>query len=231
MSQYSSDVSWLPQIERSESIRNLIFSGAIDYFESGTTGDIETRTQEGRTGVQFNNNGNATFTINQTFDRLVEPFDIRPDMTIPVGDYDYQSYRIEGNIGNSRRILAGGTYGWGEFWDGHNKSIGSNLGLRLNEYWSLDLNYNRNHVTLPTGSFTTQLFGTRFLVAFNSRSFVNAFFQYNADTKQVSSNIRFNITHHPLSDLYVVYNDTRDTARGEIVGRALIVKLTNLFDF
>ena len=60
---------------------------------------------------------------------------------------------------------------------------------------------------------------------------MNAFFQYNADTRQVSSNIRFNITHHPLSDLYVVYNDTRDTARGEIVGRALIVKLTNLFNF
>jgi hypothetical protein len=68
-------------------------------------------------------------------------------------------------------------------------------------------------------------------VAFNSRSFVNAFFQYNADTKQVSSNIRFNITHHPLSDLYVVYNDTRGTAWGEVEGRAVIVKLTNLFNF
>ena len=38
-----------------------------------------------------------------------------------------------------------------------------------------------------------------------------AYFQYNADTHQFSSNIRFNIQHHPLSDLYLVYNDTRDT--------------------
>jgi hypothetical protein len=47
----------------------------------------------------------------------------------------------------------------------------------------------------------------------------------------VSSNIRFNFIHHPLSDLYVVYNDGRDTTSGRLMERSLIVKLTNLFDF
>ena len=84
---------------------------------------------------------------------------------------------------------------------------------------------------MPNGEFTTQLVGTRFLYAFTSRAFVNAFFQYNTDTRQVSSNIRFNITHHPLSDLYIVYNDTRDTLRDELSGRAVMIKLTNLFNF
>jgi hypothetical protein len=37
--------------------------------------------------------------------------------------------------------------------------------------------------------------------------------------------------HHPLSDLYVVYNDTRDTLAGHYRERALIIKLTNLFNF
>jgi hypothetical protein len=59
----------------------------------------------------------------------------------------------------------------------------------------------------------------------------NAFLQYNADTRQVSSNIRFNWTHHPLSDIYLVYNDIHDIRRGEPVGRSFIVKLTNLFNF
>jgi hypothetical protein len=47
----------------------------------------------------------------------------------------------------------------------------------------------------------------------------------------VSSNLRFNFTHHPLSDLYVVYNDRRDTASGQLLERAVIVTLTNLFNF
>jgi hypothetical protein len=231
MSQYSGDFAWMPRLDRNETIRNLTFGTSVDYFKSGDTGDIETRTQEARLGVQYNNNGNTNFIINRTFDRLVEPFDIRSDIAIPIGDYDYRSYRVEGNIGNSRKVLTSGNYSWGEFWNGDTRAVGGNLGLRLNHHWSLDLNYSRNHVTLPNGTFTTQLFGTRFLYAFNSRAFVNAFFQYNADTKQVSSNIRFNVTHHPLSDLYLVYNDTRDTARGQLVGRSVMVKLTNLFNF
>ena len=47
----------------------------------------------------------------------------------------------------------------------------------------------------------------------------------------MSSNIRFNITYRPLSDLYVVYNDTRDGARREIIGRSLVIKLTRMVDF
>lgn len=54
---------------------------------------------------------------------------------------------------------------------------------------------------------------------------------FNADTHQLSSNIRFDLIHHPLSDLYLVYNDTRDTITGRVRERAFIVKLTNLFSF
>ena len=67
--------------------------------------------------------------------------------------------------------------------------------------------------------------------AFTPRAFFNAYIQYNADTHLVSSNIRFNWTHHPLSDLYIVYNDTRNTLTGQLRERAFIVKLTNLFSF
>ena len=81
------------------------------------------------------------------------------------------------------------------------------------------------------GAFTTDLVGSRFLFAFTPQVIFNAFLQYNADTHQVSSNIRFNWTHHPLSDVYLVYNDIRDTRRGEPLGRSFIVKLTNLFNF
>jgi hypothetical protein len=61
-------------------------------------------------------------------------------------------------------------------------------------------------------------------------TFLNRFVQYDADTHHASSSIRLNITHHPLSDVYFVYNDTRDTMAAQIVGRAL-VKFTNLFNF
>jgi hypothetical protein len=73
--------------------------------------------------------------------------------------------------------------------------------------------------------------GARVLWGFNPRAFFNAFLQYNADTHQVSSNLRFNFIHHPLSDIYVVYNDRRETTGGQLLERAFIVKVTNLFTF
>lgn len=95
----------------------------------------------------------------------------------------------------------------------------------------MNFSYDHNRVTLPHGSFTTKLIGTKAIVGFTPHVFFNAYLQYNADTDRVSSNLRFNWTHHPLSDLYLVYNDTRDTLAGQIRERAFIVKVTNLFDF
>ena len=69
------------------------------------------------------------------------------------------------------------------------------------------------------------------MYGFSPRAFFNAFIQYNADTHQVSSNLRFNVTHHPLSDIYVVYNDRRERTGGQLLERAFIVKVTNLFNF
>jgi hypothetical protein len=105
------------------------------------------------------------------------------------------------------------------------------MDIRANYHLNLDLSYSRNHVILPNGEFTTELLGARVLYGFSPRLFLNAFLQYNADTRQVSSNIRFNFTHHPLSDIYIVYNDRRETAGGQLVERALILKVTNLFTF
>ena len=192
---------------------------------------METRTQEATTGIQFENNGSINFTVNQTFDRLVRPFAIRSNVAIPAGDYDYRRYTASFNSGNNRKLGVSGNTSWGEFWDGRNRSFTSSLDYSPNYRVNLDLSYSRNHVTLPYGEFTTQLVGARMLYGFSPRAFFNAFIQYNADTHQVSSNLRFNFTHHPLSDIYVVYNDRRDTTGGELVERAFIVKVTNLFNF
>ena len=61
--------------------------------------------------------------------------------------------------------------------------------------------------------------------------FLNAFVQYNSQSREVVSNVRFDFIHHPLSDLFVVYNETRPTGGGGPVRRAVIVKVTQLLSF
>jgi hypothetical protein len=56
--------------------------------------------------------------------------------------------------------------------------------------------------------------------------FLNALVQYNNDSRQWSSNVRFNIIHRPLSDFFVAYNERRNSVSGDLVDRALIAKVT-----
>lgn len=60
---------------------------------------------------------------------------------------------------------------------------------------------------------------------------VNAFFQYNDTADRVSTNLRVNYIYRPGSDLFVVYNETRDLLGTgiPIQDRQLVVKLTYLW--
>jgi hypothetical protein len=120
---------------------------------------------------------------------------------------------------------------WGEFWDGTRRSFGGSVSVKPNYHLNVSLNYNRNNLTLGSGTAVTNLVGTRIVYGFSPRSFLNAFLQYNSATREVSTNVRFNIMYRPLSDVYVVYNDRRDTSLGQQVERAFIVKVTRLLTF
>lgn len=227
---YNGAFSWNPRIESSRVFRNLVFGTSVEYYESEETKQIETRAQRADVGIAFENNGSIRFAVTDTFDRLVNPFRIRRGIAIARGDYRYLGYSARASSAPGRRISGNGNVDWGEFWDGRRMSFRGGLNLRPNLHLRIDLDYRRDHVELPAGRFTTDLIGARLTYAFTPRAFLNGFFQYNSSTRQVSSNIRLNIIHRPLSDIFLVYNDVRD-ASGRSLQRAFVLKVTNLVDF
>ena len=119
----------------------------------------------------------------------------------------------------------------GGFYSGTRRSLEATATLRAGRILRMSPDYELNDVTLAEGAFTTHLFGLRTDVSFSRDAVASLFFQYNSDTRRTSSNIRFNFIHHPLSDLYVVYNDSRETTSGKPMERSFTIKLTNMFDF
>lgn len=227
---YDGTLSWLPRIDGSDVIRNLVLGTDVEYFESATTKQIETRTQRVNAGVAFENNGSVTFAITDTFDRLVEPFQIRPALAIGADDYRYLGYSASGTSNPGRKIGGSGTVEWGEFWDGTRQSYRGTLNVRPRYDVIVNTSFQRDEVALPNGRFTSNLIGARLEYSFTPRALLAGFFQYNSSTRQVSSNVRFNLIHRPLSDVFLIYNDLRD-ATGRSVQRAFVLKVTNLLDF
>jgi hypothetical protein len=228
-SQYSGDANWKPLLRKSNTIRDLNFATGVDYYRGGN-GKVETRSQDATMGIDFRNAAAASFTVTQTFDRLTNPTRIQGLLLRP-GDYKYLSYAGKFNTDQSDKISGSGLIDWGEFWNGRRRSLTGGLAFKPVFRFNATFNYTRNLVKLPAGRSTTDLLGARFIYGFSPRSFINAYFQYNSETHEVSTNIRYNITYRPLSDIYLVYNDRRSSRGNELLERAFIIKVTNLFSF
>jgi len=87
---------------------------------------------------------------------------------------------------------------------------------------------------MPAGRFTARLLTARGTLSFTPRMLTAALVQYNSTSNAVTTNVRFRWEYRPLSELFVVYSDGRDTLeRGfpGLVNRGLTVKLTRLFRF
>ena len=228
---YSTDVAWRPRPAAGGPIRNYLLGGTTDYYGASDTGALQTRQESINAGLSLQSGASLTVTATNTFDRLDVPFEIRRGVVIPVGDYEYASLGAAYSSDQSRRFAGSANLTTGEFWSGHSTSVSGVLTLKPDYHLNVGLTYSRSDVRLPEGDFVTTLAGVRLLYGFTSKVFLHSFLQYNATTHQFSTNTRFNIIHRPLSDLFVVYNERRNTTSGALLDRGLVVKLTNLFDF
>ncbi len=94
-----------------------------------------------------------------------------------------------------------------------------------------ELNWSRNKINLPEGDFLTDLVRLRLTLAFSPKMYLQNLIQYNTDSRALTSNIRFRLIHHPLSDFFIVYNESRGISGNSDLNRALSVKFTHLFSF
>jgi hypothetical protein len=91
-----------------------------------------------------------------------------------------------------------------------------------------------NWVDLPEGSFVTHLAGSRLSYAATPELFGSALLQYNSSSNVVTANLRLRWEYQPGSELFVVFNEQRDTLNRRFPGlsnRAFIVKFNRLFRF
>ena len=212
----------IPSIREFEPLINLEYITDQDNV-------LETRTIEGRFTTTFRNGAEIWFSAESIFERLTEPFPIRSDQIIPVGDYSFHEYTLSLSSDQSRLFSGGFQVGTGSFFDGDKNSYEITASFRRPQLQA-EISWEHDDVSLPTGDFETDLVAARLNYSFNPNMFLNALIQYNRDERETSSNIRFNFIHKPLSDFFLVYNEKRSPT-GEMLEWALIAKLTYAFSF
>jgi hypothetical protein len=197
-----------PDIDR---VRQLHFTATLDYVPN-QRGVLETRTLSGEYRTTFESGHEVAVVYTDSFEFLEQPFRLRPDVVIEPGGYDFATVemRFDSFARSHRRLNV--SYATGGFWDGERDTLTLGAAYRLNRQVDLSGDYQVNWVDLPASRFTTHLLASRVQIAFRTDLVLMSLFQYNDDTGELSSNVRFNWIPKPGSDFFVVYNELDDVA-------------------
>jgi len=218
--------TWRPERWR-KTIRSIGPHTQIDYVLD-TTGRLDTKYVDYHLPINFQNSTFIEIGKNPSYEYLTREYVISREkqIAIPPGAYKYSEYFLLVRTDTGRKVSVNGRWAGGPFYTGYKHSYQAGATYRHSNKLTAAFNYNHNNISLHEGRFKTNLLSTRINYGFSTTMFLNSLIQYNSDTHQWSSNVRFNIIHRPLSDIFIVYNERRDSITGNLADRALIAKMT-----
>jgi hypothetical protein len=223
-----------PRPRGRSAIRKYIYQASLEYIEDGH-GRLESRERNAEFALEFQNADRVAVYYTNTFEYLPAPFPIGGDVRLPVGGYTFDTIRLQYNMGQQRPQSANLSAEYGTFYNGRKLTFNVQRGrLNLTPQFSLEPVYSYNDVSLDEGAFTQHLAGARITVTMTPMMFASALLQYNSSLNTVSTNARFRWEYQPGSELFVVYNEERNTlARSfpALSNRAFVVKINRLFRF
>jgi hypothetical protein len=92
---------------------------------------------------------------------------------------------------------------------------------QVNPHLGLDASVDWNDLDLPAGGFRSNVYRGRVMLDVNTRTFASGYLQYNDALDQLVTNLRFNLIHAPLSDVFLVFTERRQTGGGGLPPGAL----------
>ncbi len=183
-------------------------------------------------GTRFDNGAYLNIWYNRYFERLDDVFTLG-GVDIPVGDYTFGEWRVSFTSNPARRLYYGLTWAPQEFYDGTRQEGQVSLGARVTDRLSAEGSYTRNEVELANGGFDVDLASLRVDFALSPTMTLRSVTQYNSQSEQFGSSVRFRWEYSPGSDLYVTYDEVQRDPRDplgltEYKDRRLILKATYL---
>ena len=176
-------------------------------------------------------NGNRIDTaLNGSWEGFRAPFEIYPGVVVPMGEYGGLRFKLNSWTDRRKPLYARFQWDVGRFLTGDQNSPTLQVVLQKSGRLTVDTNWAYRGITLPQGSFHTNLGNMRVTYNFTPSVFVQSLVQYNDRTDRWSTNLRFHWLETAGTGLFVVYNDTESLDGLGPINRAFIVKYVRQFD-
>ena len=228
----STFIRFSPRPVSIKAVRKFTWDATYDYI-TDVDGQLQSRYAEAafRTDLQNGDSMAVEYALN--FEFLLKPFAIAEDVTLPIGGYSFPEARVMYYFGPQRRMSGTLKVTRGRFYDGTRTEFATFKNrITITSQISIEPGLTVDWVELPSGRFTTTLGVARLTWALTPRMVFGALTQYDSTTHALGTNIRFRWEYTPGSDLFIVYNDNRETGHRSapiLQSRSLVVKLTRMF--
>jgi len=140
------------------------------------------------------------------FEHLDAAFEIATGVVIPAGSYQWTRFRAEANTATKRPWVVDAALWWGGFYAGNRRQVELGLTLKPNTHVALSLRTERNDVSLPQGSFYTQIVTVRADYNFTANVSWANLAQYDNESRIAGLQSRFRWILQPGNDLFLVLN-------------------------
>ncbi len=161
------------------------------------------------------------------FERLFEPFELDQHLVFPAGDYTFTNGVLEYSSEDSRRLGVNAELDAGGYYDGSGRQYGGDLWYVFSPHLRATASYWGVDITSPHGDVDWDLWAARLDYTHSATLSASGYLQYNSSngSKVLNLRLRWILPHD--SDLFLVYNDTREDVLGlpTLRGRELALKV------
>jgi hypothetical protein len=204
------------------------------YVESSYITDLRGRleSREGTAAVRFsfNDRSSVSLSFKDRFERLDEAFTLS-GTEISAGDYGFREASARYASSQGRQLSGSVNVSGGGYFGGSRVSFGGSGRWQPSAGFTAEVAASRNNLSIGGSDFSVDVYSARFKYAVSTTLNFGAFVQLNAETSEMVTNLRANLIHAPLSDLFLLYTERRDTDAGVVLERFVTLKATRLLIF
>ncbi len=162
-------------------------------------------------GGTFRSDDGFEINYQRVLDAPTDSFDLFTGVVVAPGRYWWNRGEVNFETSSGRPVSVEAQLNWGGFYDGHSTELEASATWRGGGHFILGADLNTTVATLSAGRFTAVQGAARLEYAFDPRTTLLAFVQYNNEDHRADFNIRFHWIPTIGDDVYVVWNSGYST--------------------
>lgn len=187
-------------------ILQILFKADLDYITNMNNTLLTRQVQFTPLSIRFVSGDEFSIASGPQYELLVKDFNIHPGHTILPGIYDFWRHSISLISAQRRNLWASIEYNWGSFYNGDRQNITLASGYKISVPLFFGLEYEDNKISLPDGTFSTNVYRLNANILFSPNMTLYNFIQYDNFTQVMGWQTRFVWILKPGNEILLSWN-------------------------